>query len=211
MLPPVGPDHPHPAPEEPTLGCTSRSPASTESAGREVARSRLLARWAGAVAVTVLVAVTVAGAGWRDEDPSPRPLRPAPAFDVARLDRPGERIRLTDFRDTPVLVNFWASWCVPCREEMPELEAVRARYGGRLEVVGINMWDDPESAGALLEELGVTYPQGVDRSGDVVRAFGIDVVPSTAFITADGRFAALANGKPSPAELQSMISEHLGL
>ncbi len=204
----------HPASEERKLGGDGRSSPPTESDGREagaLSRRRLLSRCAGAVAAIVIVAASVAGAGSRDEDPQSRPLRPAPVFDVEHLFLPGERIRLADFRGEPVLVNFWASWCIPCREEMPELEAVRARYVGRLEVVGINVWDDPESASGLLETLGVTYPQGVDRSGEVVSAFGIAVVPSTALITADGRIAALASGKPSPAELQSMITEHLGL
>lgn len=155
----------------------------------------------------MVVAVSVAVAS-PDENASPPSAR---NFDVERLDRAGDRIRLDDFRGKPVLVNFWASWCVPCRGEMLELESVRVRYGGRLEVIGINSWDDAANATVLLDELGVTYPQGIDRSGDVVKAFGINVVPSTAFISADGRFAALANGKPSPAELQSMITDHLGI
>jgi cytochrome c biogenesis protein CcmG/thiol:disulfide interchange protein DsbE len=163
------------------------------------------------IGAVVLLALALTVAGWQGQAPQALPLRPAPAFDLERLDRPGERLRLADFRGRPVLVNFWASWCVPCRQEMPELESVRNRYAGRLEVVGINMWDDEASANALLDEFGVTYPQGIDRDGEVVKAFGIDAVPSTAFITADGRFAAVANGKPSPSELQAMITEHLGL
>lgn len=169
-------------------------------------------RWLGAVATLGLASMMLAAVGRQGTDASAsRPQRATPAFDVERLDRPGQRLRLDEYRGTPVLVNFWASWCVPCRQEMPELQAVRDRYGDRLVVVGINMWDSATDANALLAELGVTYPQGTDGGSTVVKDFGIDSVPSTAFITADGRYAAVANGKPSPAELQEMITKHLGL
>jgi cytochrome c biogenesis protein CcmG/thiol:disulfide interchange protein DsbE len=189
---------------------TSTATQTESDAGVESRRNR--SRQFGVLAILGLVVVVLAAAGQQGQEASAsRPNAPAPAFDVARLDQPGERLRLADYRGKPVLVNFWASWCVPCRQEMPELQAMRDRYGGRLEVVGINMWDTPTDAKALLVELGVTYPQAIDSDSTIVADFGIDTVPSTAFITADGRFAAVASGKPSPAELQEMVTEHLGL
>lgn len=201
----AGGDRADPAPWPPSLGTVPEE-------GREVATGpRPARRWVvSAGALGVVIALLAARVALQDAVPE-REFEPAPDFDVAALGRPGERLRLRDLRGTPVLVNFWASWCVPCRQEMPELQAVRDRYGGELEVIGVNMWDDPAEAVALLDELGITYPQGVDEDNAVVTAYGIDVVPSTAFITSEGRFVAVANGKPSPEEFQAMIERHLGL
>lgn len=164
-----------------------------------------------AVAVLILVAAVGAFAGTSPgEDAEPLNLRQAPAFDIERLDEPG-RLRLEDYRGTPVIVNFWASWCTPCREEMPELDAVDKRYGSRLAVIGINMQDRPEDARALLAEVGVSYPTGIDTDNAAVTAYEVSVVPSSLFITADGGFAGRASGKPSAAELDELIQRHFGL
>lgn len=213
---------PGPAPLEPTRSAgggtadpaPSAPPRGTDAGSSCVALAGARpGRWWWALPAWGLgIAIVLVAAGFALQDAAPeREFEPAPDFDLAVLGRPDERLRLRDLRGAPVLVNFWASWCVPCRQEMPELQAVRDRYDGQLEVIGINMWDDPDDAAALLDELGITYPQGIDADNAVVRAYGIDVVPSTAFVTADGRFVAVANGKPSPAELQAMIERHLGL
>ena len=156
----------------------------------------------------LLVVVLFATSG-RDE-PQGLGLRPAPPIDVERLDEPG-RLRLADYQGIPVVVNFWASWCTPCRQEMPELDALAKKHGPRIAVIGVNMQDRPEDARALLDELGVDYPVGIDTDSAAVLAYEVTVVPSTLFITADGRFAGRASGKPSPAELDDLIQRHFGL
>ncbi|MBI2706643.1 MAG: TlpA family protein disulfide reductase [Actinobacteria bacterium] len=169
-------------------------------------------RWTIGMAAVMAVVVGLLGLAARDAKRGERlPLRPAPAFDLERLDQPGARLQLADHRGRPLLINFWASWCPACREEMPELQAVAQKFGGRLDVIGVNMWDSRADAVALLTELGVTYPTGIDPDGGVVRDYGVSQVPSTMFVTADGRLAARANGKPSPVELQEMLSTYLAL
>lgn len=156
------------------------------------------------VAVILTVAVTAT-----DDAPAKLPFRPAPPIDLVEIGSDDARVRLSDHLGTPVLVNFWASWCVPCLEEMPALERLAQQHDGRLVVIGVNMWDDREAAVAMMKELGITYRSGFDADSKVVQAYDITVVPSTLFITADGRMAARASGKRSPAELNDMLSTHL--
>ena len=195
-------------PPRPTRTRTDDSDESYEGV-----RSRGLPWQVVLIAVAALVLAATVGAFAATspgDDAEQLGLRPAPAFDVERLDESG-RLRLEDYRGTPVIVNFWASWCTPCRQEMPELDAVDKRFGPRLAVIGINMQDRPEDARALLAEVGVSYPTGIDTDNTAVLAYEITVVPSSLFITADGRFAGRASGKPSAAELDELIQRHFGL
>lgn len=144
-----------------------------------------------------------------DDAPANRPLRAAPPIDLVEIRRDDARVRLSDHLGTPVVVNFWASWCVPCVEEMPVLERLAQQLNGRLVVIGVNMWDRREAAVAMMDALGITYRSGFDADSAVVQSYDISVVPSTLFITADGRIAARASGKPSPTELADMLSTHL--
>lgn len=154
-------------------------------------------------AIVVFVALSSAsGSGERG--------RSAPPFDLPELDG-GGRLRLEDLRGTPVLVNFWAAWCAPCRAEMPELQDLADRTDGRLTVVGVNVWDDPGQARQLVSELDVTYSVVLAEGDDIARRYDVTTVPSTALITADGRLVALASGRPSPAELEGMLANDLGI
>lgn len=164
--------------------------------------------WAGApaalvIALVAVVAVRSTPSGPKVEVSDPRVL--APAFDVADLRDPNDRMRLADLRGKPAVVNFWASWCVPCRREMPGLEAAHRELGERVAFVGMNHQDGRRAALALLEETGVRYRSGFDPEGRVARDYGLVGMPTTVFISADGRRLATRIGEMSREELEETI------
>lgn len=112
---------------------------------------------------------------------------PAPAFELPRLDGTG-MLSLASLRGKYVVVNFWASWCVPCRDEAPLLERAWREYRDRgLVVVGINIQDLEREARRFVAELALSYPNVRDRDGRVSRAYGTTGVPESFFIDPQGR------------------------
>lgn len=112
--------------------------------------------------------------------------QPAPAFDLERLDGPG-RLRLADLSGKVVIVNFFASWCVPCKEEAPALVRVWERYRkADVVFVGIVYQDAPQAAKDFHDRLGQTWPIALDDNGRTAIAFGVFGIPETYFIGKDG-------------------------
>jgi cytochrome c biogenesis protein CcmG/thiol:disulfide interchange protein DsbE len=131
----------------------------------------------------VLVVVWVGGAGLLA--PALRVGDRAPDFALADLD--GAPVRLADYAGRPVLVNFWASWCVPCVEEFPILaEALDAHADIGLAVIGIVYRDRSEAARAFGEQLGATWPLVMDPGERVARAYGVFGPPESWLIGPDG-------------------------
>lgn len=125
----------------------------------------------------------------------------------------GKRVKLSGLAGTPTVINLWASWCEPCRKELPLLAKADKEYGSTLRVLGVN-FDDPEPDDAieLLRLSGVTYPQLVDRDAAVRTSLAVIGLPQTVFVDAQGRMVATER-KPfrSYAELTAAISQHLGV
>ncbi|MBI2320729.1 MAG: TlpA family protein disulfide reductase [Chloroflexi bacterium] len=134
--------------------------------------------------------------------------RPAPAFAVTGFD--GQPLRMDDLRGQVVVLNFWASWCPPCRQEAPILERVWRAYKGRGVVfVGLGIWDRDEDAQAFLKDFGITYRNGADRTGEVAIAYGVTGLPETFFITREGWIARKWVGPLSDQQLSGVIDELL--
>jgi cytochrome c biogenesis protein CcmG, thiol:disulfide interchange protein DsbE len=111
----------------------------------------------------------------------------APVFDLQRLDGRG-RIDLASLRGKkPIVLDFWASWCVPCIEESKRLEAARKRYGDRVEFIGVDTKDFSGEARAWLRKHGITYPSVHDGSGDVLSEWGGLPLPKIFFVDRDGK------------------------
>jgi cytochrome c biogenesis protein CcmG/thiol:disulfide interchange protein DsbE len=139
----------------------------------------LLALFAGAV-VRHQRTLAISAALARGEMP------PVPSVTLPALD--GPPVSLASLRGHAVILNFWASWCVPCRDEAPLLEAVWQEYRARgLLVIGVDTQDLEAPARAFLEEFHITYPTLRDPDGTAARLFGTTGVPETFFIGRDGR------------------------
>jgi len=128
--------------------------------------------------------------------PAPEVGHPAPDFVLPALD--GTEIRLADLRGRPVILNFWATWCPPCRREMPALEIVWQQYSrGDVMVLGV---DQGESVGLVSEyvrqHVGVTFPLLLDRRQDVGDLYLVRSLPTTFFIDAAGIIREIRVGGP---------------
>lgn len=141
---------------------------------------------------------------------SPLPGRPAPAFDLAVLasgsgavaPSPGDRIRLADLHGNVVVVNFWASWCLPCKDEHAALSQAATRYAERgVRFVGVVYNDVTANAVRWIADMGgQTYPALLDPGTRTAIDFGVYGVPETFFIGRDGRVASKFVG-PIPERL----------
>ena len=134
-----------------------------------------------------------------------------PGFDLPRVGSPDERVTLAEFAGRPLVVNFWASWCVPCRKEMPALQATAERLAGRVGFVGINHQDGATAAAEFEDEVGVTYPSGHDPDGAVARDYGVLGLPTTVLVDASGRIVARRLGEVTDDELAELIAEAFGI
>ena len=109
----------------------------------------------------------------------------------------------------PVLMNVWASWCVPCRREMPLLQEAHEKYGDRVAFIGVNHQDQRDAALEFLRETGVTYRSAFDPHGSTARSYGAFGLPTTYFITASGRIVATKTGELTADQLASELDRLL--
>ena len=135
---------------------------------------------------------------------------PQPAPDFTVYDAEGNEITLSALMDgKPTVLNFWASWCGPCRSEMPHIQEAYERLGGEVSFVIINMTDGQretqESAEEYMAESGWTFPIYFDSDYDAAMTYGAYSLPQTYFIDAEGRLIAAARGSMSAEVLQSGI------
>lgn len=118
-----------------------------------------------------------------------------PAYNFTLKSNKGNNIRLSDLKGNVVMLNFWASWCGPCRQEMPYLEELHKRYErAGFTLLGINVEPDPKLADELLREIPVSFTILYDTESKVSKQYKVDAMPSTVMIDRDGNLRYLHRG-----------------
>jgi cytochrome c biogenesis protein CcmG/thiol:disulfide interchange protein DsbE len=144
----------------------------------------------------VLAEVLTAGGGG-----SPRPAPQLPREVLA-----GPRMDLASLRGKPALVNFWASWCKPCKQEAPELERFEETLGGRANLIGVDWNDTPDNARKFIAESGWHYPVLRDPSQQVGYAYGLNGLPTTFVLNPQGDIVETLQGPQTAATLRQALA-----
>jgi cytochrome c biogenesis protein CcmG/thiol:disulfide interchange protein DsbE len=130
----------------------------------------------------------------------------AAAADFALQTLDGHTVRLSDYRGYVVVLNTWATWCPPCRAEMPDLEAYyREHQGDGFVVLAVNSQESADTVAAFLEEHDFTFPVLLDPDGIVLSRYGIRGLPTSFFIDRDGMVHGVWSGQLSPARLKELV------
>ncbi len=160
---------------------------------------------AGGHRETDTTAVTFSVSG--DTTVETEPDMSAPDFSVLNAD--GDTVRLSDFEGKPVVLNFWASWCPPCKSEMPDFQDVFEAYGENVHFVMVNLTDGTREtvaiAKAFIADKGYTFPIYFDTASEAASAYGIYSIPTTFFIDAEGNMVTYAQGALDAATLKKGI------
>jgi peroxiredoxin len=118
-----------------------------------------------------------------------------PAPDFALKSSSGQNLRLSEYRGDVVMINFWATWCGPCRQEMPLLDELYSRYQRvGFNLLGVNIDDDSSRAMAMIDELGVSFPVLFDSSKEVSRLYRVDAMPVTIIVDREGNVRHVHQG-----------------
>lgn len=133
------------------------------------------------------------------------PAEDVPDVPLERFD--GTEVSPTDFRGQPLVLNFWASWCVPCTEEMPDFQQVHESLGDQVAFLGVNVRDQVETAEAMAERTGVTYELARDTTGDLARDLGVANLPVTVIVDADGTVLETLHSQVSSERLCEVINQ----
>ncbi len=172
-------------------------------------------RWPTLAVVTAIIALSASAALVaisRSSTVGQSPLvgrtgRPAPLFTLPSVTSPGTTVSLASLSGTPVVINFWASWCIPCRAEMPLLEAAFRSSHGRVRFIGIDSNDSPGAARSFLRVVGVTYPTLSDANGQIAIRYGLFGLPTTVFVSASGAVLGRSIGELHAGSLPSALHE----
>ena len=133
---------------------------------------------------------------------------PAPDFVVTDIE--GKEVKLSDFVGKPVILNFWASWCGPCKSEMPDFDKMYAEYGEEIHFLMVNLTDGSretvETASDYVSRQGYGFPVYYDTKSEAAMAYYVYSVPTTYFIDAEGYMTAYAQGAISESVIRQGIS-----
>ena len=119
----------------------------------------------------------------------------APDFALIDARNPGKVVRLADFRGTPLILNWYATWCGPCRAEIPDFQAAFEALDGEILILGVNLQESASDAIGLLDDLDATYPSALDADGEIAAHYRLLGMPTTYFIDADGVVVAFGAGR----------------
>ena len=169
----------------------------------------------GSLLVVALVVILTLGAvfpGCTQEPSQGAQIgNPAPDFQLQGLE--GQPVSLNDFRGNPVLLNFWASWCGPCRMEMPflqELYESKQWSGKKLVILTVNLGDSPAKVAEFMQDNGLSLPVALDINQEVARRYNIRVIPMTFFVDAEGVIQNIVTGAfPNTSEIEKVLLDSI--
>jgi cytochrome c biogenesis protein CcmG/thiol:disulfide interchange protein DsbE len=168
-----------------------------------------------AATVALAACLWLAGCSGGSEEAADAPAEPLGSRPLVERTQPQFQRDLDGLRGRVVVVNFWASWCVPCREEMPALEQVSRGYaeaGKPVTVIGVDASDVRSEAARFLTEVGVTYPTVYDQQGlrgGVAASWSVTGLPQTWFVARDGSRAGRIGGRLTVEDLRARVDELL--
>lgn len=160
-----------------------------------------------AVGLLVLLAFAMQQRNQGDTGAVTVPFRHAPDLTLGLFDGSTYNLQTSLATGKPAVVNFWASWCVPCSDEAPVLQQAATQYGNRFSFVGVDVEDLDSDAQSFLKKYGVTYPNGSENAGPISVTYGMRGVPETYFIATDGTVVRKWNGPLGPADLDQFLSD----
>ena len=158
------------------------------------------------VALVAAVSVYVALDDGGDAPTASLELTPELGF----VDFEDRQVLLSELRGTPVVINFFGSWCAPCLKEMPAFEAVHQDLGDEVTFIGLAVNDRPEDAQATVAETGVTYRVGRDLDGALLEHFEGIKMPTTVILDADGTVVHREDGELDEDELRALLADVVG-
>lgn len=142
------------------------------------------------------------------EEQTDAQTNPAPDFTV--VDENGEEYQLSDFKGKPVVLNFWASWCGPCKSEMPDFDKAYQKYKDEISFLMVNLTDGSretvEKASAHVKEQGYSFPVYYDTMSEAAMTYGVYSIPTSYFIDKEGNIIAHAQGAIDKENLEKGIS-----
>ena len=153
------------------------------------------------ILVPAVAFLVILGIGTYKRTDVPTAGKAVPDFTAPLLVGDGE-MTMSDLEGKPVVLNFWASWCAPCKDEAPILQAAHERYGDRITFLGIDIRDARSDALEFVQEYGLTYPSVRDEGMHVYADYGLTGQPETFFIDADG---ILVEHVPGPVDEESLF------
>jgi peroxiredoxin len=153
--------------------------------------TKIMKRWLGVAAIMLITSAVSAG------------VTDGPAPDFTLKSNSGKNLKLSEHRGDVVLINFWASWCGPCRQEMPLLSELHAKYKAMgFTVLGVNVEEDSSEAKKLLQNMPVSFPVLFDNESVVSKQYDVVAMPSTVLVDRDGKMRFLHKGyKPGEEEI----------
>ncbi len=170
-------------------------------------------KWLWAIGVGILFVTAGLLAACRPDVPAPvRAVKAevgysAPDFELTDLS--GKSVRLSDFRGKPVVLNFWATWCPPCRQELPTLQDLHVRRGSAVVLLAISQGEAAQDVLAFVRQYGYTFRVLLDPQLSVGQAYGARAIPMTVVVDPDGVIIFIRRGVIRPGELDLALQEYI--